>query len=151
MIRRLFWNGWILGWLVIFGLQTAHAAEIQWMKYEEGLARANSNHKKIFLNFHAEWCVYCTKMNKETFTNPALIAYMNENFVPIKVDSDKEPAIAQRYRVQGLPTSWFLTDKGEQIANQPGFIPAEHLLNMMKYVSTDSYKTLSFKEFLKKK
>lgn len=145
-----------VGWLSIFlllslGVHAAMADEIHWMKYDEGLLRAKSEHKKIFLNFHAEWCGYCTKMNKETFTNQKLIAYMNQNFVPIKVDSDREASLAERYRVQGLPTSWFLTDKGEQIASQPGFIAADNLLNMMRYISTDSYKSTSYKDFLKKK
>lgn len=137
--------------LLCMGMDVAHAENIHWMKYDEGLLRAKSEHKKIFMNFHAEWCGYCKKMNKETFTNPALIAYMNKNFISIQVDSDKESSLARRYRVQGLPTSWFLTDTGEQIASQPGYIPADNLLQMMQYIHTDSYKSLSYSDFVKKK
>ena len=146
----LVWVTMTMMLLLFVGTHPVFADEIHWMKYDEGLVRAKSEHKKIFLNFHAEWCGFCTKMNKETFTNPALIAYMNQNFIPIKVDSDRESALAQRYRVQGLPTSWFLTDKGEQIASQPGFVAADNLLHMMQYISTDSYKSTSYKDFLKK-
>jgi hypothetical protein len=88
-------------------------------------------------------------MNKETFTNPALIAYMNQNFIPIKVDSDRESALAQRYRVQGLPTSLFLTDKGEQIARQPGFVTADKLLQIMQYILKDNSETSLKKEHFK--
>lgn len=151
MNNRLIMGLLSMVFLVCTGMHAVNADEIHWMKYDEGILRAKSEHKKIFLNFHAEWCGFCTKMNKETFTNPALIAYMNQNFIPIKVDSDRESSLAKRYRVQGLPTSWFLTDKGEQIASQPGFVAADNLLSMMQYISTDSYKATSYKDFLKKK
>jgi len=139
-----------VSFLVIDSSASVAAETIKWYGYQEGMTRGKADNKKIFLNFHAEWCTYCTKMNKETFTNPAVIAYLNANFIPIKVDADREQTIAAKYKVKGLPSTWFLNSTGENIGSQPGFIPANNLIQILKYIHTDSYKTMAMKDFLKK-
>ena len=128
----------------------ALADKINWLKYDEGLARAQSENKHIFLNFHADWCGYCIKMEKETFTDAAVIAYLNKNFIPIMVDSDKEKKIAGAYNVRALPTSWFLEPDKSKISTLPGYVDAKQLLNILKYIKTGSYKKMSFKDFITK-
>ena len=114
---------------------------INWRSYEEGLVVSKVEKKKVFLHFYADWCVFCGKMAKETFQNPAVISYLNNNFIPVRVNTDKEPGTAGQYGVTGLPSTWFLTAMGEAIAAIPGFIPPDALLSMLKEIngiSTDS-------------
>lgn len=117
-----------------FGETTA-AETIQWRSYEEGLAVGKAEKKKVFLHFYAVWCVYCRKMAKETFQNPAVVTYLNNNFISVRVDTDKEPDTALKYGVTGLPSTWFLTRMGEAILRVPGFIPPDALLTMLKEVN----------------
>lgn len=124
---------------------------IQWHSYKEGISRSKSEKKKVFLNFYADWCAYCKKMDKETFQNSAVIAYINRNFIPIKVNSDKEQKTSALFSVRGLPSTWFLSEKGERIGNRPGFISAKEMLPILKYIQTDSYQKMSFNAFLEKK
>ncbi len=124
---------------------------IQWLSYEEGRMQGEAQHKKVFLVFLADWCQYCHKMNKETFQDPTVIAYVNQNFIPISVDLDKEQDIGNKYQVRGLPTTFFLSEKGQRIANRPGFISSDDMLNLLKYYDTDSYQSMSYTDFLKKK
>lgn len=127
-----------------------HATEtIKWYPYEEGMTLGKSQHKKIFINFFADWCGYCKKMDKGTFTDPLVVSYLNQNFIAIKVNSDKENALSSRYHVRGLPTSWFVSDDGDQIGSYPGYIPPDNLLSILKYIQTDSYKQMAFKDFIK--
>lgn len=121
---------------------------IEWMAYEEGRQRADSQNKKVFLVFNADWCRYCHQMEKETFQNPQVIAYVNRNFVPISVNSDKEQDIAAKYEVRGLPSTWFISESGDRIGNRPGYIPADEMLRILKYIGSDSYQTMSFKDFM---
>lgn len=123
---------------------------IQWMPYEEGRQRGDTENKKVFLVFNADWCRYCHQMEKETFRNPAVIAYVNRNFVPISVNSDKKQDIAAKYNVRGLPSTWFLSETGDRIGNRPGYIPADEMLKILKFIGSDSYRTMSFEAFVEK-
>ena len=134
---------------VLFAAQ-ANGNGIQWLSYEEGRMQGKAQNKKVFLVFHADWCRYCHQMEKETFQNPTVIAYVNQNFVPISVDLDKEQKIANEYQVRGLPSTYFLSERGKRIANRPGFISSKDMLNLLKYFGTDSYQSMSYSDFLKK-
>ena len=123
---------------------------IQWMSYDEGLERGEAENKKVFLVFNADWCSYCQQMEKETFQNPTVITYVNRNFVPISVNTDKQQRIASKYNVRGLPNTWFISENGEKIGNRPGYIPADEMLSILKYIGSDSYQTMSFKAFVEK-
>jgi len=123
-------------------------AAIAWHSYEEGLSLGKSQNKKVFLNFYADWCHYCKTMDSQTFTDANVIDFVNQNFVAIRVDSDKNKKLAANYNVRGLPMSLFLTENGDSIGGQPGFIPAQDMLSLLKYISTDSYKKMNFKTFI---
>ena len=124
------------------------SAGIQWRSYQEGRERGEAENKKVFLVFNADWCRYCAQMEKETFQNPTVIAYVNRNFVPISVNSDREQEIAAKYNVRGLPSTWFIAENGDTIGNRPGYIAPEEMLEILKYISSDSYRTMSFKAFV---
>lgn len=145
----------MLAWLLALGLMipglvgTAWATDgVRWYDYEEGKALMQSEGKKGFLNFYADWCKYCKVMDAETFSNAAVVAYLNRNFVAMKVNSDKDTQRASAYGVQGLPSSWFLTADGQRISNRPGLIPPKEMLNILKFIHTDSYEKMSFNDFL---
>lgn len=128
----------------------ARSAEaIQWYGYEEGVQQGRDESKKVFLNFYADWCRYCKMMDQKTFTDDSVIAYLNEHFVPIRVNSDQRKRIASNYNVRGLPVSWFIAENGENIGNQPGYLPPDQLLMLLKYIHTDSYKQMNFTQFVK--
>ena len=77
---------------------------------------------------------------------------MNDNFVSIAVNTDHEQALAQKWRVKGLPLIWFLEGDGKKISSVPGYVAPDDLLLMVKYIGTRSYeKNISFSEFVRKK
>ncbi len=125
-------------------------AGIQWYSYDEGMQRGKAENKKVFLVFDADWCRYCLKMEKETFAKPTVIAYVNRNFIPISVNSDNQPDIVEKYKVRGLPTTWFISETGEPIASRPGYIAPDEMLKILKFFGTDSYRTMSYNAFLEK-
>lgn len=122
--------------------------KIDWMAYEEGVARGKANQKKVFLNFYADWCQYCKVMDQKTFKDESVVAYLNENFIPVRVNSDKQKKVARDYNVQALPVSWFIAEDGENIGSQPGYVPPDMMLPLLKYIHTDSYKKMDFQKFM---
>jgi thioredoxin-related protein len=122
--------------LIICIACVAPASEsINWRSYEEGMVLGKVEEKKVFLHFYADWCAFCRKMAKDTFQDPMVIAYLNENFIPIMVNTDKDQETAAGYGVLGLPFTVFLTEIGEPIASVPGYIPPDTLLSMLKEVN----------------
>lgn len=121
---------------------------INWYKYEKGMQTGKKENRKVFLHFYADWCHYCKKMNMNTFTNQELVSYLNANFISIRVNSDKNIKLAKEYGVRGLPSTWFLEETGKSIGNRPGYITPDVLLSLLKYIHSDSFRKMTFTDFL---
>ena len=129
----------------------ASSGGISWKSYEEGLSVAKKDSKKLLITFYADWCTYCKVMDRETFNDAAIVSYINKNFVPVRVDSDKDRETANEFKVRGLPDTWFMTKDQEVIGHRAGYIPADTMIEVLKYINTDSYKEMSFKNFMDSK
>ena len=113
---------------------STQTTEIEWHSYEDGMARGKFEKKWVFLHFTAEWCYYCGVMEKETFTDPAIISSLNENFISIKIDYDRETKTSDFYRVRGLPDTIFIAEDGQIVGRRPGYIPPELLKRILKSI-----------------
>ncbi|MBU8848788.1 MAG: thioredoxin family protein [Desulfobacterales bacterium] len=110
---------------------------------------AKNQNKHIFLYFHADWCTYCKDLKKTTFKNKAVLDYLKDNFISVKVDTDKNNKLATQWNVKGLPTLWFLKPDNSKINSVPGYVNPEQFLHILKYIHTASYDKMSFQEFIK--
>ena len=108
--------------------------QIEWHSYDDGMARGKFEKKKVFLHFTAAWCYYCGVMEKETFKDPAIIASLNEYFIPIRVDFDKETKTSAFYSVRGLPDTIFIAEDGQIIGRRPGYIPPDIMKRILKSI-----------------
>ncbi|RLB83400.1 MAG: thioredoxin [Deltaproteobacteria bacterium] len=128
----------------------AGGKKIHWQPYETGIQMIKDQNKKGFLHFYTDWCHYCKIMNKQTFNDSKIIDYLNDNFISIRVNAEKQRAIARKYGVNQFPNTWFISEDSTTLSNQPGFIQPEMLLNMLKFLKTDSFKNMKFSEFINK-
>jgi len=124
---------------------------IQWQPYDAGIKMIKDQQKKGFLHFYTNWCTYCKIMNKQTFTDEKIIAYLNDNFISIRVNAEQERAVAKEYGVSRFPSTWFISEDSTRLTSQPGFIPADMLIEMLEFLNTDSFKNMKFSEFIKLK
>lgn len=126
--------------LVAFILNTASVESISaqnaidWQSYTNGMDTAKKNNKAVFLHFYATWCSYCAKMEKESFQDDSIAEYLNNNFLSIRVDVDKERNIAEMYDVFALPTTLFFASNGEKMGSVPGYISKDRLMTMLKKI-----------------
>lgn len=127
----------------------ASSDRINWYTFEKGTALGETTGKKIFLYFYADWCVPCLKMAKETFKDKSVISYLNENYIPIKVDADRDKKRASAYKVENLPFTFFLAKNNQNIGSLKGYVSADMLIKLLEYIHTESYNRTSFKNFLK--
>ncbi|OGP63268.1 MAG: hypothetical protein A2169_08515 [Deltaproteobacteria bacterium RBG_13_47_9] len=88
-------------------------------------------------------------MEAESFTRPEIINSINNQFIPIRVDVDKEKKIASTYFVRSLPTSWFLESDGSKITNIPGYVNPELFSIILKYIVSEGYNTMTLLEYMR--
>jgi len=95
---------------------------IKWEKnFEAALKKAKTSGKPIIVDFWAEWCAWCHRLDQSTYVDPWVVRKA-QAFVAVKVDTEgsrKEQAIAERYQVRTLPTIVFLSPEGRQLLRVP--------------------------------
>ena len=107
---------------------------VDWYPWgEEALERATTEDKPIFLSIGYAACHWCHVMERESFEDPEVAAYINERFVPIKVDREERPDLDAVYMeaVQmmtghgGWPMTVFLTPDGTPFYGGTYYPPEE--------------------------
>ena len=99
----------------------------------EGLTLAQAAKKPLMVDFYAEWCGWCKKLDKNVYTNKEVIA-LSKEFVCVKVDTDKYGKDTAKYVVMGLPTIVFLNADGTVIDKITGYTAGPVFAKRMKKV-----------------
>jgi uncharacterized protein YyaL (SSP411 family) len=100
-----------------FSPRPNRAHEIQWREWsDEPFEEAAATGKPVLLSLSAVWCHWCHVMDETSYSDEGVIAFINEHYIPVRVDNDQRPDINARYNMGGWPTTAFLTGEGEVLA-----------------------------------
>jgi hypothetical protein len=117
-----------------FSPRPNRAHEIDWRPWgEPAFAEAHKLGRPILLSLSAVWCHWCHVMDETSYSDPRVIAAVNEHFVPIRVDNDRHPDVNRRYNMGGWPTTAFLAASGDPITGAT-YMPPEQLLQALQRV-----------------
>jgi len=96
--------------------------------------KANENSMYQVLVFNAEWCLPCKWMEKNTFSDDALVNYMNKNSISSKINIDSEEGykIMSKFNVKVLPTIIVLNANGEEVSRKQELMDGK---SMLKFIS----------------
>ena len=98
------------------------------LKFDEALAAAKKDQKIVMIDFFTTWCVPCKKLDKITWKDESVQAWIAKTAVALKLDAEKEVELAKRFHVEGYPTIVFVNADGQEIAHLVGFMePADFL------------------------
>jgi len=114
---------------------------VQWLtNWDAALSRAKKQNKVVVVDFYADWCVWCRRLDSTTYRDPKVVRYLAENAVPLKLDVEASPgrAMANKYGVDGLPTIVILSGEGKELGRIPGYMPAERFLETVKRYASKS-------------
>lgn len=106
---------------------------INWLSIEEAQTLGKKEPKKVFVDVYTNWCGFCKKMDANTFSNPTVVKYVNENFYAVKLNAESrkmvsfngtvlsEAELARAFRVSGYPTIVFIDETFRYIQPVPGY------------------------------
>ncbi|GMQ27380.1 thioredoxin family protein [Algoriphagus confluentis] len=143
--------------LFLFGLLLNTSAlaqgQIEWLKFEEAIAANAQNPKMILVDVYTDWCGWCKKMDKETFTDSKVVEYINSNFYAVKLNAEdtkrtfefmgktyNEAQMAAAMRVRSYPNFVIIEPKLQNIAQMPGYRPAPEFLTSLDELIEKAFK-----------
>ena len=156
---------------IVFIGFNAHAQDINWISWEEAveLSKTDAQPKKIFVDVYTDWCGWCKKMDKNTFQNPEVSKYMQDNFYMVKMDAEGKDPIEYQGKtfkfvpsgrrgyhelaaalLQGrmsYPTVVFLDEQLNMLSPVPGYQQVEPFMQIAKYFGENIYKDKDWESY----
>ncbi len=106
-----------------FVLEGLHSPVKWWGWCREAFEAARALDRPVLVDVGAVWCHWCHVMDETTYSDPEVASFINEHFIPIKVDRDERPDVDRRLQEMaqlvsgqsGWPLTVFTTPGGEVI------------------------------------
>lgn len=99
------------------------------ISFDEAVTAAKQEDKLVFIDFYTNWCGPCKKMAREVFPQKKVGDFLNEKFVCVKLDAEKEgKEQAARFQVKAYPTFIVLNTKEEIQLETKGAMEAEEFI-----------------------
>jgi thioredoxin-related protein len=120
--------------------------EINWLSITEAYTKNQKEPRKIFVDVYTNWCGWCKKMDKETFSDPEIIDIVNEKFYAVKLnaentdpitmagDTTTAQMIARSMGVSGYPTIVYIKEDFKTIQPVPGYQNAKKFKNTLEKI-----------------
>jgi tetratricopeptide (TPR) repeat protein len=122
-MRTMNWIAVVVGTLVLAaGVAGGAEKEIAWRPdYDTARKEAVEKGRPLFLAFHTEDCFHCRRLEAGPFRDPAVVALMNDRYVPLRVDAAKSPRLTEALRIQAYPTMIIAAADGKILAFLEGY------------------------------
>jgi len=152
-------------------ISNAQYTEINWMSLEDAVAAQNKEPRKIIMDMYTTWCGPCKLLDKNTFQNMDVAAYVNKNYYAVKFNAEgntnvtfnnkkyanpnfdaskkgrnSQHQLASYLGVTAYPTIIFLDENGGLIAPIKGYHNPNQLEIFLKLFATNKHKEVVTKE-----
>lgn len=147
--------------------------EVKWYTIQEAEKLTKESKKPLFIDTYTDWCGWCKKMDKDTFTNPVISEILNSKFIPVKFNAeggDEINFLGQKFINDGkagkahqlavallngqlsYPTVVFLilrNDGQVSIQQVPGYKEPKEMEVLLSFFADKAYEKQSWDDFQK--
>ena len=146
--------------------------KLHWHTFQEAVELNKKEKKKIFIDVFTDWCGWCKVMDKNTFTDPVIIKYMNQKFYAVKLNAEmKDTIVFNNYTFvnpnpTGLrsthqlassllnnklsyPTTVYLDENYNLLTQVPGYLQPIQMEPILKYFGDNVYPTTKWEDYQK--
>jgi thioredoxin-related protein len=146
-----------------------NAGELKWYTWEEAVELNKTKPKKIFVDVYTDWCGWCKRMDKATFNDPSVAAYLTANFYPVKLNAEQKADIkfnGETFKYVdnggrgihtlayslldgklGYPTVVYLNEKYERIMISPGYKEPADMIKELKFAAEEHYNKTTWEQY----
>ena len=100
-------------WLFAFSCADKPAAneeKLKWMTLQEAKVAMQKEKRPILIDLYTDWCGWCKVMDKKTYTNEKVIAYLQQKFYPVKLDAETREALEWENKTYRFNSSYHTND-----------------------------------------
>jgi thioredoxin-like negative regulator of GroEL len=111
------------------------AQEVEWrLDYNTARREASQKGRPILIDFGTESCTWCKRLDVTTFRDPAVAALLNDRFVPLKIDAERDAPLAAALHVRNYPTIVLALADGKIMEFQEGYLEGPQLAEKLRGV-----------------
>lgn len=151
----------IIAGMIILAAMSLRSADAGWIAYDEGARASSKTGKLMIVDFTAEWCGWCKKMEKEVFSEKTISSRLARDFVTVRLDVDSSVTLTHKGKkmdarqftllngVEGFPTLIVFDSKENAVTSLDGYVDAATFGRFLDYLQKGQYRTMSFEKYLK--
>jgi thioredoxin-like negative regulator of GroEL len=124
--------------LITLGSGWGHGQEVPW-RHDYSAARREAQEKgqPLLLDFGTENCFWCKRLDASTFRDPTVVQLLAGQFIPVKIDADRQPQLALPLGIRSYPTLILASPDGRVLARQEGYVEASRLADQLQRALRD--------------
>tara|TARA_B100001063_G_scaffold243187_1_gene273282 strand:+ start:55 stop:630 length:576 start_codon:yes stop_codon:yes gene_type:complete len=92
-IKFEFYNIYSIVFFVFLSF-SIHSQEINWISLEKVTELQRTNPKNVIIDVYTNWCGPCKLMDKNTFSNPEIVNYINNNYYAVKFNAEGNETVS---------------------------------------------------------
>lgn len=140
----------------------ADRSEVEWQTIVQALDQAPKQNKKIILDVYTDWCGWCKRMDRDTYSDSTVQSYLAGHFVASRMNPEKDGTVefggkkysqrefGQALGVNGYPATAIFNEKRELLTVIPGYIQPKEFLKILQYFGENTHLTTKWEDYMKK-